>query len=93
MLGIGGLSAGFGDFDLVAGIDPSTVDEMGAGGGKFDERIGRGRQLSGERVGFPGYFGPNLLVAVAGGDGVVGGRDWDRVGLHLGQGSGWNEQG
>ena len=93
MLGIGGLSAGFGDFDLVAGIDPVTIDEMGGAGGKFDERIGLGDQFAGKRIGFPGYFGPDFLVAVAGGDGVVGGRNWERVGLHLGQGSGWNEQG
>ena len=70
MLGIGGLSAGFGDFDLVAGIDPSTVDEMGGAGGKFDERIGLGDQFAGKRIGFPGYFGPDFLVAVAGRDGV-----------------------
>ena len=72
MLGIGGLSAGFGDFDLVAGIDPVTIDEMGGAGGKFDERIGLGDQFAGKRIGFPGYFGPDFLVAVARGDGVGG---------------------
>ena len=77
MLRVGRLSAGFGDFDLVAGIDPSAVDEMGAGGGEFDERIGLCGQLAGKGVGFPSYFGPDFLVAIAGRDGEV--RRWRRV--------------
>ena len=81
MLGVGGLSAGFGDFDLVAGIDPDAVDEMGVAGGKFDERIGLCRQLTGERVGFPGYLGPDFLVGVAGGDGVGGFSNNSCVGI------------
>src|SRR5712691_2910417 len=91
MLRVGSLSAGFCDFDLITGIDPVAIDEMGGAGGKFDERICLCGQLARKRVGFPGYFGPDFLVAVAGGDGV-GGFGYDlRAGIQAWIGGFWIE--
>jgi len=64
------LSASSGDRDLVAGVHPYAIDEVGRGSGQFGVGICFGDRLS-DFVGFPSDLAPDLLVAVAVGEEIV----------------------